>query len=122
MEVALTGLQFYAYHGVLPHERTQGGNYTVDVHLGLADQAVAQAAAADDLTHTVDYGAVAQTIQAEMDTPRNLIETVAHAIATKIYQQWRDRLTYVRVRLQKHDPPIHLPNSVAQAVVTVGNS
>jgi dihydroneopterin aldolase len=78
-EVFLEGLRFYAYHGVNPEERALGQRFVVDVRL-VAD--LRDAGRGDDLTRTINYSAVYKRVRAIVEeTPRDLIEAVAEAIA-----------------------------------------
>ena len=54
--ISLLGLRAVGHHGVLPAERAQGQDFVVDAVLWLDTSA---AAAADDLSLTVDYSALA---------------------------------------------------------------
>ena len=55
-QIALRGLRVFGYHGVLDSERRDGQEFLVDAVLWLD---TAPAAAADDLSLTVDYAALA---------------------------------------------------------------
>lgn len=59
--IDLTGLRAHAHHGVFAHEREHGQEFIVDVSLGLE---LETAAKSDDLTDTVDYGALANEVHA----------------------------------------------------------
>lgn len=77
--ICLTGLRAFGRHGALPHERVIGQEFVVDAVLWVDTSA---AAATDDLTLTVDYGALssrlAEIISGE---PVALIETLAERLA-----------------------------------------
>lgn len=77
--ITLTGLRAMGYHGVMQHERVEGQLFIIDVALHLS---LAEAAATDDLTRTVDYGEVATRVVKAVETdPVDLIETVAERVA-----------------------------------------
>lgn len=59
--IVLTGLQFFARHGVHSFEAEQGQVFSVDVELELD---LAPAGQSDSLDLTVDYGAVYRDVQA----------------------------------------------------------
>jgi dihydroneopterin aldolase len=64
---------------VLAPERRDGQEFVVDVELGLDTR---PAAATDDLSATVDYGSLADDLNAAVGThPVNLIETLAQRLA-----------------------------------------
>ena len=58
--ILISGLRELGVHGVLPEEQTRAQPFEVDVELEVD---LAPAAASDDLTDTVDYGAVADAIR-----------------------------------------------------------
>jgi dihydroneopterin aldolase len=103
--VALRGLRARGHHGVFPTERDEGQTFVVDLVLGLD---TAAAAAGDDLSLTVDYGAVAEqavaVVQAE---PVNLIETLAQRIAEQCLKH--EPVREVEVTVHKPQAPITVP-------------
>ena len=58
--VRLVNIVFYAHHGVLKEEHTVGAKYEVDAELSFD---FTDAAQKDDITKTVDYGAVYKKIR-----------------------------------------------------------
>ena len=77
--ITLSGLRVHGRHGVFDHEREAGQDFTVDVALRTS---TAEAAASDDLAHTVDYGALADALaDIVAGEPVNLIETLAERLA-----------------------------------------
>jgi 7,8-dihydroneopterin aldolase/epimerase/oxygenase len=77
--ICLQGLRVFARHGVRPHERRDGQEFIVDAVLWLDTRA---AAASDDLSLTVDYGAVADRLVAlASGPPVRLVETLAQRLA-----------------------------------------
>ncbi|MGI5221841.1 dihydroneopterin aldolase [Nocardia sp. CA-290969] len=80
--IELRGLRVFGYHGVFEHERRDGQEFVVDLTVWTD---ISAAAATDDLTHTVDYGALADlAVGIVQGPPRNLIETVAAEIAERV--------------------------------------
>lgn len=111
--IRLTGLRAWGRHGVLPREREVGQPFVVDVRLDLD---LAAAASSDDLSDTVDYGALADDIAAIVaGPPRDLIETVAGDIADRCMVD--PRVSAVEVTVHKPAAPIH--GAVADVSVTV---
>jgi len=100
--VALEGLEFHAYHGVYPHERSSGNKFQVDVAVETAFQ---QKAFADDLTGTLNYEDLYAVVKLEMDKPSKLLETVAHAIAQNILRSFPAAMQ-AEVKISKFNPPI----------------
>jgi len=111
--ISLTGLTFIGRHGVLPAERSLGQRFVVDVTLECDTTAAGQS---DDLAHTIDYSAVYEIVR-EIVTgpPRNLIESVAAAIADETLRT-QSRASAVTVRVAK--PDVRLGDSV-HAVASV---
>ncbi len=100
--VFLQGLTFFGYHGVRPEERTTGQRFQVDVEV-TAD--VRRAGSTDDLTDTVNYAQVFRTVREIMEgEPRNLMETLAEAIAGRVLAEHPAQA--VRVRISKLGPPL----------------
>ncbi|WP_019631969.1 dihydroneopterin aldolase [Actinomadura atramentaria] len=77
--IELRGLRARGRHGVLPAERELGQEFVVDVSLTLDTR---PAAAADDLSRTVDYGSLAgRLVAAVEEDPVDLLETLAERLA-----------------------------------------
>lgn len=94
--VFLEGLQFYAYHGVNPEERTLGQRFRVDVALATDLRPAGQS---DDLAQTINYSAVYQQVRAVVEgPPRDLIEAVAEEIAAVLLGQFPATAVTVTVR------------------------
>ncbi len=77
--IALRGLRAWGRHGVHPHERRDGQEFVVDAVVNLDTR---PAAAEDELSRTVDYGALAARLTAIVTgEPVRLIETLAQRLA-----------------------------------------
>ena len=112
-KVALEGLEFHAYHGVYPHERSSGNKFEVDI---LVDTQFADAAFHDDLSGTINYEGLYAIVKAEMEKPSKLLETVGHAIAEQTLKTFQEA-SAVEVKISKFNPPIG--GVCKKAVVTV---
>ena len=100
--IILEGMQFYAYHGRNPDEKSLGQPFVVDLEAELNLQA---AATSDDIGDTVSYTDLYRVVKAEMEeTTRNLLEAVAQSIANRILDSFP--VQGVRVRVKKTRPPI----------------
>jgi dihydroneopterin aldolase len=98
----LSGMRFYARHGVHADERELGQTYRVDVALA---HDLSRAGRSDDLRDTIDYGAVFAMVREVVEgPPRQLVEAVAEAVAARLLQSTPSRA--VRVRITKPHPPI----------------
>jgi dihydroneopterin aldolase len=103
--ITLTGLRVHGRHGVHEHERAQGQEFVVDATIWLD---LAPAAATDELSATLDYGALAQRAARIVGgQPCNLIETVAARIATEVLTD--HRVHAVEITVHKPHAPLPLP-------------
>jgi dihydroneopterin aldolase len=103
--ITLTGLRVHGRHGVHAHERVHGQEFVVDATVWLD---LAPAAATDQLSATLDYGALAERAARIVGgDPCNLIETVAARIATDVLTD--PRVHAVEVTVHKPAAPIPLP-------------
>jgi dihydroneopterin aldolase len=101
-ELAVTGIECFAHHGVFAHERREGQTFLVDLVLGV-DTSVA--AGSDDLHDTVDYGSLVARVKAAIESdPVDLIETVAQRISDVCLSD--GRVEWVRVTVHKPGAPI----------------
>jgi len=102
MQISLTDIELFAYHGVLPQERQIGGWYKVDITLVVPDE---QSTETDCLQQTVNYAEVYDVIKEEMNIPSKLIEHVAGRIARRIKSEFA-LVSQVKIKLTKKHPPI----------------
>lgn len=103
--IELKGLECYGYHGVLPAEKETGQHFYVDATCWLD---CAPAAAADDLTLTLNYAELAELIHTIVTgEPRDLIETVAAEIADTVMARY-EFLHAVEITIHKPSAPIPL--------------
>jgi dihydroneopterin aldolase len=101
--VRLTNIVFYAHHGVLKEEHTVGAKYEVDAELFFD---FTHAAKNDDITKTVDYGAVYRKIREVLTLKKYfLIETVAYKIAHDLLKDF-SVLDQVSIKVRKRNPPV----------------
>ena len=111
--VELRGLTGRGRHGVLDHETALGQPFVVDLTLHLDTR---PAARADDLSQTVDYGAMAvAVVKVITGEPVALVETLAQRVADVALQP--DRVRAVDVSVHKPEAPIPVP--FEDVVVTI---
>lgn len=114
--ISLTGITAFGYHGVFDAERRQGQKFVVDVSC-LID--LSSAASNDDLGDTIDYGALAEAIVADVERdPLNLIEALADRITLTCLRY--DAVQCVEVTV--HKPQAPMPVDVADVAVTLTRS
>src|SRR6267378_1123879 len=88
-KISLEGLEFHAYHGVYPHERSSGNKFEVDV---VVETEIQESAFQDDLRGTINYEDLYAVVKTEMDKPSKLLEAVANKNA--------------EIKISKFNPPI----------------
>lgn len=117
--IRLTGLQFFARHGVLEAEQTLGQRFEVDVSLQTDLRAAGQS---DKLQHTVDYARVYTSIEDQVVGPSNrkdLIEAVAEGVAARIL---REHAAVQGVRVEVRKPQVALGGILAHVAVVIERS
>jgi 7,8-dihydroneopterin aldolase/epimerase/oxygenase len=111
--ITLRGLRVYGYHGVLEAERREGQEFLIDTTLWLP---TAAAAAADDLTLTADYAALAGRLAAVVaGPPVQLIETLAQRLAAAALAEPLAR----EVEITVHKPSAPVGHPFADVSVTI---
>ena len=100
--IRLEKLRFRAFHGVLPQERTVGGDFEVTLRIGYPWQ---QAMESDAVGDTLDYAAVYRLVRAEMALPSQLLEHVAGRIVKALLRDF-PQITSVDLWLTKVTPPM----------------
>jgi 7,8-dihydroneopterin aldolase/epimerase/oxygenase len=112
--IRLMGISAVGYHGVFEAEKREGQPFAVDVVMHVD---VAEAAAADDLTKTVNYAEVADLVAGFiMGESFDLIETLADRIARTLLES--QPLTDT-VEVTVHKPQAPLPHEFLDVQVTV---
>ncbi len=109
--IVLTGMEFYAYHGVFDEEGKLGARFAVDVELRLSitDE--------DTIRATVDYGRVYGLVEEAVTGTRfKLIEALAGTIAGRLLES-EELVDSVVVRVHKPNAP--LPGIVRDVFVEV---
>lgn len=103
--IELRGLRVFARHGVLDSERRNGQEFVIDAVLWLDTR---PAAGSDDLSKTVDYGALANRLaRLAEDPPVRLIETLAERLAADCLSE--PLVAEVEITVHKPQAPIAQP-------------
>jgi dihydroneopterin aldolase len=114
--ISIVGLRAHGSHGVFSYERAAGQEFVVDAVLWLD---AAPAAAADDLSLTADYGALADRLAGIVaGPPVALIETLAERLAAACLADDVVREAEVTV----HKPQAPVQQQFADIAVTVRRS
>lgn len=111
--VRLVNAVFYAHHGVMQEEHRIGGRYEVDVSVDLDFE---QAAQTDDLSKTVDYEQIYESVQDLVTQNRfYLIEKLAYLIAHRVADMYAFA-ERIEVIVRKPNPPVGGACDRAEAV------
>lgn len=101
-KVVLEGLEFHAYHGIYPDERSSGNKFEVDIAVNtLFDETAFH----DELSGTINYEDIYDIVKMEMEKPSKLLESVAHIIGQRILDTF-ESATNAEVTISKFNPPI----------------
>ncbi|HLO46535.1 MAG TPA: dihydroneopterin aldolase [Leadbetterella sp.] len=101
-QIALEGMEFFAYHGHFDEEQKIGNKYSIDV---LIDTDLSRPASSDNLKDTIDYGDVYQIVKEVMSKKHRLLEHVGHEIIDAIGSRFGS-IKKVTVAVSKFNPPI----------------
>lgn len=102
MYIHLQGIKLYAYHGVDPQETAVGAYFTIDLKLKTD---FSRAAYTDELTGTVSYADIFQSVKSEMQIPSRLLEHVCQRIAQRIFHDF-PAIEAIDIKLYKENPPM----------------
>jgi dihydroneopterin aldolase len=114
-EIALEGLEFYAYHGYYNEEQKKGNNFSVDTKVIVQLDPDIN----DDLNGTINYEEIYLIVKKEMAEPSRLLEDVAKRILDKVFLRF-ENIDYAEVGVSKLNPPI--PGKCRQAKVLLKRS
>ena len=113
--IRLQQLRFYTCHGALPQERETPQEFFVDVDITVD---ITSAGQSDQLSDTVNYAAIARTVEEIMMGPAvTLLETLATRLRARI-RLVDTRIQAVRVAVTKVNPPLAMPSSGVQVIVS----
>jgi len=111
--IEILGLEVYAHHGVLDHERERGQVFVIDLRLVCRSDAAARS---DRLADAVDYGAVSsRVVELATGTRHDLLESLAMLIADDLL----DRFAVSLVTVTVHKPWAPIPHRFRDVTVTV---
>jgi 7,8-dihydroneopterin aldolase/epimerase/oxygenase len=101
-QIAVEGMEFFAYHGCFREEQIIGTRFIVDVHL---ETDTREAELSDDLHKTVNYQAVYGLVKEEMAVKSKLLEHVGRRILDRIRKEF-PQVDACRVKVSKMNPPV----------------
>ena len=100
--IILDRIQFYAYHGGSPEERSLGQPFQIDLE---AELDLSVAGRSDTLEDTVSYAHLFRVVKEVLEQePKNLLESLADQIASRALDSFP--IQAVKVRVTKTRPPI----------------
>ncbi len=115
--ITLRGIRAFGHHGVLPHERTYGQQFSADVTIAVDLSAVGES---DRLADTVDYSEIAAAVSEELaGSPLDTIEALAHRIADRCLVD--DRIEKVEVTVHKPMAPVSVVLDDIAVTITRSN-
>ena len=100
--IHLKDLRFYAFHGVLPQEKSVGAYFILNICVKVD---VERAALTDELSDTVSYADIYQIAKEEMQVTSKLLEHVAGRICKRLYQEFSSAEA-VDITMEKENAPI----------------
>lgn len=108
-EIKINGARFFAYHGVLEHEKNFGNEFEIDIDMKCDISGLKYS---DDLNKTVDYQSVYNLAGKIIGERKyNLIETVNLKICESILENF-PLVNSVRVSIRKPNAPLGIIDSV----------
>jgi dihydroneopterin aldolase len=98
--IELKDLWFFSFHGLYEEEKKTGGEFLVNVFV--KTHSLKQV---NSIEETINYADLYDLVKAEMNVPRDLLETLAQSIAEKIHQAFPS-IKETSIRITKKNPPI----------------
>jgi dihydroneopterin aldolase len=112
-KIELHHMHFYAYHGVMPHEKLVGNEFEVSISL---EADLLAACVSDDVNDTINYAALFDLVRREMQTPSRLLEHVAGRIFRRMRAEY-PQISFLEVRVSKKHPPVKGEMEKAEIII-----
>jgi len=100
--IRLKDVRIFAFHGVLPQERTVGAYFILNLSV---QTDFSRAMATDELDGTISYADLFDLVKGEMATPSCLLEHVAGRICCAIFLRF-PTATAIHLEILKENPPM----------------
>lgn len=100
--IFIRDLRLYAYHGVMPQERTVGGWFVVSLRVHYN---IIKAMETDNVADTLNYADLCELVRQEMGQPSLLLEHVAGRIAQAVFDSY-PLAEALDLTLTKENPPM----------------
>ncbi|ALD20254.1 dihydroneopterin aldolase [Hymenobacter sp. DG25A] len=101
-QIALEGMEFFAFHGYYDEEQKIGNKYGVDLYIRTDLYA---AGTSDKLHETVNYEVLYRMVREEMQAPARLLEHLGHRVIDRVLEEFPHVLS-VKVKVAKFNPPL----------------
>ncbi|AIZ64546.1 dihydroneopterin aldolase [Hymenobacter sp. DG25B] len=101
-QIALEGMEFFAFHGYYDEEQKIGNKYGVDLYIKTDLYA---AGTSDKLHETVNYEVLYRMVREEMQAPARLLEHLGHRVIDRVLEEFPHVLS-VKVKVAKFNPPL----------------
>jgi dihydroneopterin aldolase len=98
----LSGMQFYAYHGVNAQENKVGNTFFIDLKIG-GD--FSKACLSDNVADALNYASIYETVKHMMDIPCHLLEHLAETICQELKKKF-PQIESIEIKLSKTNPPL----------------
>ena len=99
--IELKNLLFFAYHGLYAEEKKTGNQFEVILTVDF----IPGTDIITDMTSTVNYEQLYALLKAEMQKPRDLLETLIMEVAEHIHSSF-PQITKIEISITKLQPPI----------------
>ena len=103
--ISLKGIKAFGFHGVFDFERREGQDFLVDVEIAVDLQSASRS---DNLSETIDYGAIADLVVAE-------IEGEAVALIERLAGRIADRILEIHTQVESISVTVHKPKAPVSA-------
>jgi dihydroneopterin aldolase len=111
MKIELKRLLFFAHHGLYSSEKKYGGEFEVNLSVSMHPMGDTL----KNIKDTVNYELLYELVKKEMQTPRELLETLAMDIAKEVHALF-PAVSKVSIEITKLRPP--MPGFSGSAAVT----
>ena len=101
-QIALEGMEFFAFHGYYDEEQKIGNKYGVDLYIHTDLYA---AGATDNLAQTINYEVLYRLVAEEMLAPARLLEHLGHRVVDRVLARF-PHIRSVKVSVSKFNPPL----------------
>jgi dihydroneopterin aldolase len=101
LTIELKQLHFFAFHGLYEEEKKTGNEFEVNLSVDYKPGTVVISEIAD----TINYAELFDLVKAEMQKPRDLLETLAMEIVELIHSLY-PQITKAVITITKLHPPI----------------